>query len=129
MDGPLKHPNRPLSADELRQLKRAKALERAENAMDLAWKEEAELPAAWFGRMAALGVVCFFVDSFGWIAAFTSPRLSYYLNLVLKFSMTLAIVGCAALAIWGLIKGYQHEQAKRHLRETFEYSEEPASEP
>ena len=39
-------PNRPLSPDELRELKRIKALERAENELDRVWHEQSQVPAA-----------------------------------------------------------------------------------
>lgn len=119
-------PNRPLSPDELRELKRIKALERAENELDRVWHEQSQVPAAWFGRLVALGVVCFGLDTVGWVAAFLSPRTSYYLSLFLKVSVTTAIVGIAALAILGTIQGYQHEKAKKLLRETFVLDENEA---
>ncbi len=117
--------NRPLTPEELEQLKRQKALERAENALDQQWKELAEEPSKWFGRCLALGVVSFFLDAVGWFTAFLSPRLNAVLNLFLKFSMSIAILGMAGLAIAGLILGYRHEQAKKRLRETFVFSERP----
>ena len=104
-------------------MKRSAALRRAENELDMAWKEESEGPADWFGKLAALGVVCLFLDAVGWLTAFLSPRLNFALNLFLKFAMSGAIVGCSGLAIWAAIKGYQHEQAKKQLRETFVYED------
>ena len=67
------HPNRPLTPQELHELKRAKALQRAENELDMQWKERAELPSAWFGRLLAIAVVGFGLDTVGWVAAFLSP--------------------------------------------------------
>ena len=121
----MNHPNRALTTEELYELKRQKALERAENELDQKWKEQAETPSIWFGRLAALGVVSFGLDAVGWITAFLSPRLNFLLSLFLKGSMTIAILGMSVLAVAGLILGYRHEQAKKLLRESFVFSEEP----
>lgn len=118
------HPNRALTPEELHQLKEQKALEKAENQLDLQWKELAESPSIWFGRFFGLGVVSFLLDSVGWFTLFLSPRLNYFLNLFLKVSMSSAIIGMAGLAIAGLVFGYRHELAKKQLRDTFVYSEE-----
>ena len=118
------HPNRALTPAELELLKKQRAIEKAENQLDLQWKELAESPSIWFGRFFGLGVVSFFLDSVGWFTLFLSPRLNYVLNLFLKISMSSAIIGMAGLAIAGLILGYRHELAKKHLRDTFVYSEE-----
>ena len=118
------HPNRALTPEELFSLKKQRALERAENELDRQWKEVAETPSLWFGSFLTLGVVSFFLDAVGWFTLFLNPRLNYILNLFLKVSMSSAIIGMAGLAIAGLIFGYRHEQAKKHLRATFVYSEE-----
>lgn len=123
----MERPHRPLTPDELFKMKADRALERAENELDLAWQKEMEQPALWFGRLLGLGVVCLFLDVVGWVTAFLSPRLNYALNLFLKLSLTVAVVGCAGLAIWGLVKGYQHEKTKKQFRLNFVFEDKISS--
>lgn len=87
--------------------------------MEEAFVKASEGPTEMFGRLIGLGVICFFLDATGWITMFLSGRFAYLLGVFLQIGWTVCIIGIAALAILGSVRGYRHQEALKKLRSQF----------
>lgn len=113
-------PNRKLTAQELKQFKKEQELKKLLNDVEFEYTRRSEEPSKWFGRLLAALVIALFLDITGWIGAFIDGGLYAIFARLLQFIETVSIIGLAALAIYGSIESYKHQQELKKVAEEFE---------
>ena len=123
-------PDRTLTVDEeLYYRRRERALEKAEQELHEQWKEQAELPSYWFGRLLRVALGSLALIAVVWLSVFFEPRINYWLGAFLWIVLGIALVGIAGLMARGFIVGNRQNQALADLRENFVYTESSEKRP
>ncbi len=120
-------PDRTLTVDEqLYYRRRERALEKAEQELNEQWKEQAERPSYWFGRLLRVAVGSLGLAAVVWVSVFFKPSINYWLGGFLMIVTSIALLGLAGLMARGFVVGHRQNQALTHLRENFVYTESPS---